>query len=127
MNVALLLAAAFATISAMPDDALVGDWRGDSVCVVRPSACVDEKALYHVKKLGQTDRYSLQADKIENGQPINMGTVDCAYAPEKQALTCELPKGAIHLALHGTRLEGTMNLPDGTLWRNISLEKDPAR
>ena len=125
MNPALLIiAVALATTTA--GDALVGNWRGDSICVVRPSACVDEKALYHVKKLGQPDRYSVQADKIVNGQAIDMGTFGCEYASDKQALTCQLPKGAVHLALRGTRLEGTMNLTDGTLWRNISLEKDPA-
>src|SRR5436305_11581390 len=125
MNPALLIiAVALATTTA--GDALVGNWRGDSICVVRPSACVDEKALYHVKKLGQPDRYSVQADKIVNGQAIDMGTFDCKYASDKQALTCQLPKGAVHLALRGTRLEGTMKLTDGTLWRNISLEKDPA-
>ena len=69
----------------------------------------------------------MQADKIVNGEPVNMGTTDCVFAPEKQTLTCELPKGAIHLALRGTRLEGTMNLADGTLWRNISLVKDQPR
>jgi hypothetical protein len=125
MNPALLIVViVLATTTA--DDDLVGDWRGDSICVVRSSACVDEKALYHVKKLGQPNHYSMQGDKIVNGEPVNMGTVDCAFVPEKQALTCDLPKGAIHLSLRGTRLEGTMNLPDGTLWRNISLEKDPA-
>jgi hypothetical protein len=125
----LLLAIAAPSLSqtAKPDDALIGDWRGDSVCAVHPSSCVDEKALYHVKKLGQPDRYSMQADEIVNGHPVNMGTVDCVFAPKKQTLTCELPKGTIHLALRGTRLEGTMNLTDGTLWRNISLAKDQAR
>jgi hypothetical protein len=121
----LIIAVAIATTTA--DDALVGDWRGDSICVVRPSACVDEKALYHVKKLGQPDHYSMQADKIVNGEPVNMGTTDCVFASEKKRLTCELPKGVIHLALRGTQLEGTMNLADGTLWRNISLSKDQPR
>lgn len=120
-----MLASAFSQQTA--GDPLVGDWRGDSICVVRPSACVDEKALYHVKKLGQPDRYSLQADKIVNGEPVNMGTTDCVFSPEKQTLTCELPKGAVHLALNGARLEGAMTLTDGTLWRNISLAKDQAR
>jgi hypothetical protein len=121
----LIIAVAIATTTA--DDALVGDWRGDSICVVRPSACVDEKALYHVKKLGQPDHYSMQADKIVNGEPVNMGTTDCVFVSEKKRLTCELPKGVIHLALRGTQLEGTMNLADGTLWRNISLSKDQPR
>ena len=124
---AIALAAPSLSQAAKPDDALVGDWRGDSICVVRPSACVDEKALYHVKKLDQPNRYSMQADKIVNGEPVNMGTTDCVFAPEKQALTCTLPKGTIDLALHGARLEGTMTLTDGTLWRNISLAKDQAR
>jgi len=126
MSPALLTIAILASAlsSQTAGDPLVGDWRGDSICVVRPSACVDEKALYHVKKLGQPNRYSMQADKIVNGEPVNMGTTDCVFAREKQTLTCELPKGAIHLALRGTRLEGTMNLADGTLWRNISLSKD---
>jgi hypothetical protein len=129
MSPALLIIAILASALSQQTagDPLVGDWRGDSICIVRPSSCVDEKALYHVKKLGQIDRYSLQADKIVNGEPVNMGTTDCVFAPEKRTLTCDLPKGAVHLSLLGTRLEGTMNLTDGTLWRNISLTKDQAR
>jgi len=69
----------------------------------------------------------MQADKIVNGEPVNMGTTDCVFAPDKQTLTCELPKGAIHLALRSTHLDGSMNLADGTLWRNISLVKDQPR
>lgn len=100
----------------------VGDWLGDSICVVRPSACNDEKALYRIQKLGdKPNHFSLQAGKIVNGQAVDMGTVDCAYAPEKRALTCEFAKGAVHLNLQDNRMEGTMNLTDGTLWRNITL------
>ena len=107
------------------DSALVGDWRGDSICVVRPSACNDEKALYHFKKLGnQPNRFSLQADKIVNEKPVTMGTTECNYQPERHALTCELPKSVLHLTWQGSTLEGTMNLTDGTLWRNINLKHD---
>jgi hypothetical protein len=120
----LIIAVAIATTPA--DDALVGNWRGDSTCLVRPSACVDEKSLYRIKKLDQPNHYSVQGDKIVNGQPVNMGTFDCVFAPEKQELSCQLPKGAVHLALRGTRLKGAMSLADGTLWRNISLGKDSA-
>jgi hypothetical protein len=129
MNSALLIAAVLATTQSpnTAGDALVGNWRGNSNCLVRPSACVDEKSLYHIKKLDQPNHYSVQGDKIVGGRPVDMGTVDCVFSSEKQALTCELPKGAIHLELHGAHLEGTMNLADGTLWRKINLEKDPAR
>jgi len=125
----LLFAIAIASLqsaqAAKPADALIGDWRGDSVCVVRESACRDEKALYHFKKAGsQPNRLTLQADKIVNGEPENMGTIDCVYAAERKTVTCEFAKGVIHLTLRNSQLEGTMNLADGTLWRNISLKKD---
>ncbi|HXO37086.1 MAG TPA: hypothetical protein VN872_00530 [Candidatus Acidoferrum sp.] len=129
-SVLLLIAAAFATTASPQnaDDTLIGDWRGYSICVVRPSACHDEKALYHVKQAsGQPDRFSLQANKIVNGQAVDMGTMECSYAREQYALTCSTPKLILHLKLKGKSLDGTMNLPDGTLWRNISLEKDAAR
>ncbi|HXA86957.1 MAG TPA: hypothetical protein VNZ47_17865 [Candidatus Dormibacteraeota bacterium] len=128
MKPALLLIAAAFTTSASPQtsgDALIGDWRGDSICVVRDSACRDEKALYHIKKVGSpSDRLTLRADKIVNGEPVNMGTIDCIYAAERKTLTCEFAKGVIHLTLRDTYLDGTMNLTDGTLWRNISLKRD---
>jgi metallo-beta-lactamase class B len=105
---------------------LVGYWRGDSICVVRPSACHDEKALYHVKKREGVNAYSLQADKIVDGKPEMMGTADCTYAPEKRVLTCTRPNLVLHLTPQNKSLSGTMNLPDGTVWRNISLKKDGA-
>ena len=107
------------------EQALVGDWRGDSICVVRPSACHDEKALYHVKKTGSApNQYSIDADKIVDGKPEYMGTLECAYAPEKHKLTCSGPNLVVNLTLEGKNLNGTMNLHDGTLWRNITLHRD---
>ncbi len=107
------------------DSGLVGDWRGDSICVVRPSACNDEKALYHFKKIGnEPNRFSLQADKIVNGQAEEMGTMECSFAPEEHKVTCSTPKLMLHLTLSSKNLDGTMNLQDGTLWRNITLRHD---
>lgn len=129
-RVILLLATTFVAISsaqtAKPDnDALIGEWSGDSICVVRPSTCADEKSLYHIRKIGdQPNRFSMQGDRIVDGRPVNMGTADCVYVPDKRALTCDLPAGSIHLTLKDNRLEGTMHLSDGRLWRNISLKKD---
>src|SRR4029077_16651364 len=104
---------------------LVGDWRGDSICVVHPSACHDEKALYHLKATpGSDHHYSLDADKIVDGKPEFMGSMECSYATEKRSLTCSTPKLSVHLVLDGRSLNGTMNLSDGTLWRNITLQHD---
>jgi hypothetical protein len=103
----------------------LGDWRGDSICVVRESACHDEEALYHVKALPDKPGWvSLQADKIVDGKPEIMGTNDCSYDAEKHILNCELERGSIHLTVAGDKMEGTMLLTDKTLWRRISLKKD---
>src|SRR5262245_60017970 len=79
---------------------LVGDWRGDSICQVRLSACNDEKALYHFKKKDQPNRFILQADKIVNGQAEEMGTMECSFVPEKHVVTCSTPRLTIQLALN---------------------------
>jgi hypothetical protein len=104
---------------------LTGDWRGDSICVVRESACHDEKALYHVKRSGQPGRFLVQGDKIVDGKPVPMGSINCTYSSGNRMLSCEFPKGKLSLKLEGGRLEGSMNLPDGTLWRKIALQKAP--
>ncbi|HET9282088.1 MAG TPA: hypothetical protein VFR24_09015 [Candidatus Angelobacter sp.] len=104
---------------------LVGDWRGDSICQVHPSACKDEKALYRFTKLGdRPNHFSVEADKIVNGEAVQMGTIECSFAPEKHAVSCSTPKFTVQLTLNGKSLTGTMNLPDGTLWRNITLRHD---
>jgi hypothetical protein len=112
-------------ISTSDDSALLGDWHGDSICQVHGSACNDEKALYHFKKLGdQPNRFSVEADKIVNGEAVPMGTIECSFAPEKHAVSCSTPKFTIQLTLNGRSLRGTMTLADGTLWRNITLRHD---
>jgi len=104
------------------DSSLLGDWHGDSVCVVRDSACHDEESLYHVSRLAvKPGWFSVQGDKIVDGKPVSMGTVECHYESDKQTLTCESPRGVFNLTVKNNRMIGTMNLPDGSLWRKISL------
>src|SRR5215813_10957309 len=68
---------------------LAGDWRGDSICQVRESACHDEDSLYHFTKVpGKPGAYSLQADKIVDGKPETMGVLDCSYDAKGKALEC---------------------------------------
>ena len=109
------------------DSSLIGDWRGESVCVVRDSACHDEDSLYHVTKLvGKPGWLSMKLDKIVDGKPVTMGRVECSYDSGKRALTCEFPRGVFRLAIQANKMAGTMNLTDGTLWRKITLTKSPA-
>ena len=106
------------------ESALLGDWHGTSLCLVKPSACHDEEALYHVKALPQqSGKFSLQADKIVDGKPVVMGTADCSYDAPKRLLRCDFPKGYIELTLQNDHLDGSMFLPDKTRWREIKLTK----
>ncbi len=107
-------------------EGLVGDWRGESVCVVKASACHDEDSLYHVAKLEKKPGwFSLQGDKIVDGKPVNMGTVECSFDAAKSSLECRFPRGFLELQVEPDRMRGTMKLPDGTLWRKLSLKKVP--
>ena len=104
--------------------ALLGDWHGDSVCVVKPSGCHDEDSLYHVARMtDKTGWFLLRGDKIVNGKPVTVGTVECRYEREKKTLLCELERAVFQFAVAGDEMQGTMKLRDGTLWRRISLKK----
>lgn len=106
------------------DAALAGDWHGESVCVVRPSGCHDEDSLYHITPVASRPGwFSIKADKIVDGKPVTMGTVECSYQPEKKSLTCEFERGVFQFFLRGDQLQGIMDLKDGTMWRKISLKR----
>jgi len=106
------------------ESGLVGDWRGESVCVVRDSACRDEDSLYHLAKLaGKPGWFSMKLDKIVDGKPVTMGTTECSYDSAKRALTCEFPRGVFRFTIQANKMAGTMSLTDGTLWRKLALSK----
>jgi hypothetical protein len=106
------------------DYAFVGDWRGDSICVLRESACHDENSLYHVTQLTEKPGwFSMKLGKIVNGKPVTMGTQECSYDSTKKSLLCEFARGVMRFTVLGDRMEGTMSLTDGTLWRKITLKK----
>ena len=104
---------------------LIGDWRGDSICVVRESAFRDEDALYHITQVPEKPgRFPLKADKIVGGKPVTMGTSDCSCDAKEHTLECTIPTGStLHFTVEGNILQGTMTLADKTLWRKITLKK----
>ncbi len=105
-------------------DAVVGDWRGESLCQVKPSACHDEDSLYHFTRIEKKPGwFSLKADKIVDGQPVTMSTIECSYDGEDRSLECSFPKGVLQFEVQDNVMQGTMKLPDGTLWRKLSLKK----
>jgi hypothetical protein len=107
------------------DSALVGEWHGDSICVVRESACRDEDSLYQISKIPEkTGQFSLMAAKIVDGKPITMGTSECTYHPKQRTLECPISKGSIlRFSVEGNAMHGTMTLADKRIWRQITLKK----
>lgn len=107
------------------NSAILGDWRGTSLCLVKPSACHDEEALYHVKVAAdKSGKLFLQADRIVDGKPVVMGpNADCNYDAEKSFLRCDFSRGYVELTLEGDRLEGAMFLTDKTRWRELKLKR----
>ena len=104
---------------------VVGDWHGTSICLVRPSACHDEEALYLFRpKAGDAAVIVGQFDKIVNGQAEEMGPpVDCSFNTDTRVLHCDFGRGYIDLTLSGDALDGAMFMRDGTRWRDVRLSR----
>src|SRR6478736_3742105 len=70
----------------------LGEWKGESLCTVKPSACHDEVVVYEITAPAKNkpDMLVWKADKIVNGERQNMGTLDCTAATP-QSVKCEIP------------------------------------
>jgi hypothetical protein len=107
--------------------AIVGTWTGDSVCLVKPSACTDEASVYRISIPNSAKAtVAIEANKIVNGKEVRMGVTECAYDLLKRHITCTLPnENVLTFDVASDRLTGTMTLKDGTRWRTITLRKSP--
>ena len=102
----------------------VGAWRGSSHCLVKASPCHDEENVYHFSATKQSDHLQLRANKIVDGKEVNMGDVECRYDAGKRSVDCAMPhNNALHLEITGDALDGSMNLADGTRYREIHLRR----
>ncbi len=101
---------------------ITGTWKGESVCMVRPSACHDETVIYDITEA--QGKLQWKASKIVDGEEQWMGTLECDYQPSKQLAVCEIPKGGQwRLHAEGDSMTGTLNLPDGTLYRKVTVKR----
>jgi hypothetical protein len=125
---ALIVALGAAPVArSQADDAasrFAGIWRGNSVCVAKNTACHDEVVVYRVQKLPAPDHVAISADKVVNGKPINMGSLEFHYEHQIQSWVCQYPPGVWRLKVRGTTVDGTLTQPDGSLFRQLSLRKD---
>lgn len=103
---------------------IIGIWRGNSTCTVKDSPCHDETNVYRISAVaGKPGMVTVAGSKIVDGREIAMGSSsDWKYDARNHTL--ESANGAMHFAIDGTKMEGGLKLPDGTLYRRIHLKKD---
>ncbi len=110
----------------------VGDWVGESVCTGVAAACRDEKVVYHIRQPPDAGgNVEIDADKIVDGKPVNMGTIRVKYDAEKRTLRGDFEnpryKGVWEFSIKGDVMDGTLTLlPENKVARRISVKKDAA-
>lgn len=101
---------------------LVGDWNGTSACQVKPSPCHDETVVYHLSNPHE-NKITIQADKIVDGKPINMGAGEWTYDKSTRTLRCEIPQGTWKLVVTGDAMDGTLTVPDNVVFRKVHVSR----
>ncbi|HEY6388307.1 MAG TPA: hypothetical protein VIX91_21710 [Candidatus Acidoferrum sp.] len=100
-----------------------GVWRGHSVCVDKNSPCHDEVNVYRFARVaGRANEFSVTASKVVDGKEIVMGSGEWNYDEKKKVVESEKPP--IRLTIEGIKMEGTLSLADGTVYRRLHLEKE---
>ena len=105
--------------------ALVGTWRGTSVCLVRPSACNDEIVVYRIAHTNVADSLTMDARKIVRGEEQEMGVLSCRFASPNGQLSCALPKGTWQFRVRNDSLVGELRLSDNTKFRDVRAARAP--
>jgi len=121
---ALLFADCSYASSTFNDSLLIGTWKGTSICQIKPSACHDEIAVYHISKGEKPGTYHIVANKVINGKEEDMAVSDFIFDPADNSLFCyeEKYKVTIKLIVKGKSMNGTLE-SDNKVYRIIKLEK----
>jgi hypothetical protein len=122
---ALLFASLFiaASYQGNQEDSLIGNWTGTSSCQIKNSSCRDENVVFHISLGSGANHYRINADKIVNGQVINMGELDFLFDKASHTLTCGIPTGTWVLVVNKRHIDGTLTTPDKLLFRKLSLSR----
>jgi hypothetical protein len=73
---------------------------------------------------GKPGWFFVSGDKIVDGREEVMGTGEWHFDEQAHELICEFARGVFRLKLDGKKMEGTLKLPDGRVYRRIQLEKE---
>jgi hypothetical protein len=115
-----------------PKEALLGIWRGTSICVRTPGneACKDEIVVYEfVDRHQPADSVTLNASKVVDGIIEPMGELGLHYRPGENRWVAEFRNSRVHVQwayeVFGSRIAGScVDLPSLNLRRNVAVTKD---
>jgi hypothetical protein len=106
---------------------LIGTWKGTSICQIKPSACRDEAAAYHITKRDNSNTYHIVMNKVINGKEEDMTEYDYSFDGAKKTLTAVDEKHKIVWTFHvkADKMEGTLaSISDpNKIYRIIKLSK----
>ena len=115
--------------------AILGTWRGTSICVNLEAApsCKNEEVIYEFREVTPpvAGKLNLKADKIVDGKVVPMGEFDLAWVSAEGAWSCEIRTPRVHALWSfkqpgGDELAGTLvRLPDRTLLRKAAARRQP--
>jgi hypothetical protein len=108
--------------SASSDSAIVGTWKGNSICQVKNSPCHDEIVVYLISKGKGIDSFNVRASKIVNSAEVNMGTMSCLLDRKRNQLKSSEGSNILTLDIKGKTIDGTL-IFNGSLYRIIKLLK----
>lgn len=109
---------------AQSETELFGAWQGESICQVKNSPCQDEQVIYHIRQGRDAAHVRVSADKIVAGKAINMGMIEFNYDAQTGRLTSDA-HGHWEFMVKKHRMVGTLTLPDQTIYRRVTLVKEP--
>lgn len=119
----ILLLSHVAAHTQTPGASVAGTWEGTSLCTVPNSPCHNEHVVYHIKPDPKdSTKFTIDADKIVNGQEDFMGTLSCVFTASKSELYCDT-YGDWRFTITGDKMVGTLHLKDGTLYRNVDVTR----
>jgi hypothetical protein len=103
---------------------IAGTWKGTSLCTIKDSPCHDEQVVYLVEKPDAAGNMRIQMDKVVNGKQELMGTLKCNFDRESSTITCPMKDKEWKFTISGNKMDGTLILADGRLYRRISVTKN---
>jgi hypothetical protein len=117
----ILISACLCAAGAPP----LGVWRGESLCTTDAPACHNETLVYYIEAVaGQSDAVFIRADKIVDGKAVTMGSGPWKYSEAQQTLSMETSQRLWLLNIKGKKIEGTLTMPDGVVFRRMTLTKE---